>query len=158
MSAEIITDSRERLGFHGDSARTIMGTNQAALLQLPRDICYGAQPEDLSAVLGVQLGTVSGGLNRHWYESNADSAVTIVKLQSHHPVQEWIAATLDGLVDSGGAGLEAKFMLPWTFSEEAAVEKRMTQLQHNTWVANARPAVQSIITGGGRWGQHWGQH
>ena len=46
---------------------------------------------------------------------------------------------------------EAKFMLPWTFSEEAAAEKHMPQLQHNMWVTNAEAAVLSIITGGGKW-------
>jgi hypothetical protein len=46
---------------------------------------------------------------------------------------------------------EAKFMLPWSFSEEAAAEKHMTQVQHNMWVTNARDAVLSIITGGGKW-------
>ena len=62
-----------------------------------------------------------------------------------------MAATLDGVVDPGGAVFEAKFMLPWTFSEEAAVEKHMAQLQHNMWVADARSAVLSIVTGGGKW-------
>jgi len=42
-------------------------------------------------------------------------------------------------------------MLPWSFSEEAAAEKHMAQLQHNMWVTNARSAVLSIITGGGKW-------
>ena len=42
-------------------------------------------------------------------------------------------------------------MLPWTFSEEAAAAKHMAQLQHNMWVSNARSAVLSIITGGGKW-------
>jgi hypothetical protein len=46
---------------------------------------------------------------------------------------------------------EAKFMLPWTFSEEGAAEKHMAQLQHNMWVCNSRSAVLSIITGGGKW-------
>ena len=46
---------------------------------------------------------------------------------------------------------EAKFMLPWSFSEEAAADKHMAQLQHNMWVTNAREAVLSIITGGGKW-------
>ena len=68
-----------------------------------------------------------------------------------HPVIKWMAATLDGVVDPGGAVFEAKFMLPWTFSEEAAVEKHMAQLQHNMWVADARSAVLSIVTGGGKW-------
>jgi len=62
-----------------------------------------------------------------------------------------MAASLDGLVDPGDAVFEAKFMLPWTFSEEAAAEKHMAQLQHNMWVTASRTAVLSIITGGGKW-------
>jgi len=46
---------------------------------------------------------------------------------------------------------EAKFMLPWAFSEEAAAEKHMAQLQHNMWVTNAKLSALSIITGGGKW-------
>ena len=39
-------------------------------------------------------------------------------------------------------------MLPWSFSEEAAIEKHMAQLQHNMWVTNAQSAALSIITAG----------
>jgi hypothetical protein len=42
-------------------------------------------------------------------------------------------------------------MLPWSFSEEAAAEKHMAQLQHNMWVTNSKLAALSIITGGGKW-------
>jgi predicted phage-related endonuclease len=42
-------------------------------------------------------------------------------------------------------------MLPWAFSEHAAAEKYMPQLQHNMWVVAARSAVLSVITGGGKW-------
>jgi hypothetical protein len=62
-----------------------------------------------------------------------------------------MAATLDGIVERTGAIFEAKFMLPWSFSEEAAAEKHMAQLQHNMWVIQSRSAVLSIITGGGKW-------
>jgi predicted phage-related endonuclease len=62
-----------------------------------------------------------------------------------------MAATLDGRVEGSDAVFEAKFMLPWSFSEEAAAEKYMPQLQHNMWVVAARTAVLSIITGGGKW-------
>jgi len=62
-----------------------------------------------------------------------------------------MAATLDGRVEATGAVFEAKFMLPWSFSEEAAAEKYMPQLQHNMWVVAARSAVLSVITGGGKW-------
>ena len=62
-----------------------------------------------------------------------------------------MAATLDGVVEGSGAVFEAKFMLPWSFSEEAAAEKHMAQVQHNMWVTIAREAALSIITGGGKW-------
>src|SRR6202012_1113515 len=68
-----------------------------------------------------------------------------------HPVNKWMAATLDGVVAALGAVFEAKFMLPWAFSDEAAVEKHMAQLQHNMWVTNHRTAVLSVITVGGKW-------
>jgi predicted phage-related endonuclease len=42
-------------------------------------------------------------------------------------------------------------MLPWSFSEEAAAEKHMAQLQHNMWVTNSKGAALSVITGGGKW-------
>jgi len=152
MPTRYISDSRARLGFLGGSdARIIMGTDEAALIQLWREKRGEAEPEDLSDVLMVQLGSVTEDLNRRWYERNTGHAVTNVQRRMQHPVHKWMAATLDGLVDPGGAVFEAKFMLPWTFSEEAAAEKHMAQLQHNMWVANVRSAVLSIITGGGKW-------
>jgi hypothetical protein len=42
-----------------------------------------------------------------------------------------MGATLDGMIAGSGAVFEAKFMLSWSFSEEAAAEKHMAQLQHN---------------------------
>ena len=62
-----------------------------------------------------------------------------------------MATTLDGFINEIDAVFEAKFMLPWSFTEEAAAKKHMAQLQHNMWVANAKSGVLSIITGGGKW-------
>ncbi len=62
-----------------------------------------------------------------------------------------MAATLDGRVAGSDAVFEAKFMLPWSFSEEGALAKYSPQLQHNMWVVAARTAVLSVITGGGKW-------
>jgi predicted phage-related endonuclease len=94
---------------------------------------------------------VTEHLNRHWYERNTGQVVTEVQRQVFHPVKRWMAATLDGMVEGTGAVFEAKFMLPWSFSEEGAAEKHMAQLQHNMWVTASRTAVLSIITGGGKW-------
>ena len=137
----------------GSDARIIMGDGQAALVRLWREKRGEVGSEDLSDNLVVQLGTVTEGLNRRWYERNTGRAVGGVQKWVQHPVHRWMAATLDGLVSPDGAVFEAKFMLPWTFSEEGAAEKHMAQLQHNMWVVNARAAELSIITGGGKWVQ-----
>src|SRR6202050_2107699 len=135
----------------GSDARVIMGDNEAILVRLWREKRGELEAEDLSDNLIVQLGTVTEELNRHWYERNTGHAVKDVQKRIQHPVNKWMAATLDGLVERSGAVFEAKFMLPWTFSEEAAAEKHMAQLQHNMWVVAARSAVLSVITGGGKW-------
>src|SRR3954469_13251963 len=135
----------------GSDARVIMGQEEAALLRLWREKRGEAEPEDLSRNLLVQLGRATEDLNRRWYEVNTGQAITHVQRHARHHVWRWMAATLDGIVEQTGAVFEAKFMLPWAFSEEAAVEKHMAQLQHCMWVVQARTAVLSIITGGGKW-------
>jgi hypothetical protein len=57
--------------------------------------------------------------------------------------------TLDGRVQGSDAVFEAKFMLPWSFSEETAAEKYVPQLPHNMLIVAARTAVLLLITGGG---------
>src|SRR5262249_19773999 len=107
--------------------------------------------EDLSGNLIAQLGAATEELNRSWYERNTGRSVTDIQRQVKHSAIPWMVATLDGLVEGSGAVFEAKFMLPWAFSEEAAAEKYMAQIQHNMWVTHSREAVLSIITGGGKW-------
>jgi predicted phage-related endonuclease len=142
-------DRRRFIG--GSDARIIMGNDEATLVRLWREKRGEVAHEDLSDNLIVQLGSVTEDLNRRWYQRNTGHVIKDVQRRIQHPVILWMAATLDGLVDPGGAVFEAKFMLPWTFSEEAAAEKHIAQLQHNMWVANAKSAVLSIITGGGKW-------
>ena len=143
---------RERQSFVGGSdARIIMGDDEAALLRLWREKRGEIEPEDLSGNLIVQLGVVTEDLNRRWYEAKSGQVLKDVQRRVFHPTLRWMAATLDGLVEGTGAVFEAKFMLPWYFSEEAAAEKYMPQLQHNMGVVAARSAVLSVITGGGKW-------
>jgi YqaJ-like viral recombinase domain len=144
--------STERRYFIGGSdARIIMGADEAALLRLWREKRGEIEPEDLSGNLIVQLGSATEELNRRWYQANTGQVLTDVERRIRHPALRWMAATLDGRVEAAGAVFEAKFMLPWAFSEEAAAEKYMPQLQHNMWVVAARSAVLSVITGGGKW-------
>ncbi len=135
----------------GSDARVIMGNDEAALVRLWQEKRGEAEPEDLSGKLIVQLGRATEELNRSWYERNSGRRVRDVQRHVKHPAIPWMAATLDGIVDETESVFEAKFMLPWSFSEEAAAEKYMAQVQHNMWVTHSREAVLSIITGGGKW-------
>jgi putative phage-type endonuclease len=153
MNSPVWTESHggRRSFIGGSDARIIMGSDEAALIQLWREKRGEADPEDLSSNLIVQLGAATEDLNRCWYERNTGRRVSDVQRRIKHSAIPWMAATLDGIVEGTDAVFEAKFMLPWSFSEEAAAEKYMAQVQHNMWVTHLRTSVLSIITGGGKW-------
>ena len=152
MGIKALVDLANRRTFIGGSdARIIMGDDEDALLWLWREKRGEVEPKDLSGNLIVQLGVVTEDLNRRWYETNTGQVITDIQRRIRHPILRWMGATLDGRVQGSEAVFEAKFMLPWSFSEEAAVTKHMPQLQHNMWVVAARSAVLSVITGGGKW-------
>ncbi|RZN30343.1 YqaJ viral recombinase family protein [Bradyrhizobium sp. Leo121] len=142
-------DRRHFIG--GSDARIIMGDDEADLVRLWREKRGEIEPQDLSDNLIVQLGTATEELNRTWYQRHSGQTVTHVQKRVRHPIHKWMAATLDGVVEETGAIFEAKFMLPWSFTEADAAEKHMAQLQHNMWVMASRSAVLSIVTGGGKW-------
>jgi len=135
----------------GSDARIITGDDEAALIRLWREKRGEIEAEDLSGNLIVQLGLATEELNRRWYQTNTGQIVVDIQKRVRHPALRWMVATLDGRIEGSGAVFESKFMMPWSFSEEAAAEKYMPQLQHNMWVVAARAAVLSVITGGGKW-------
>src|SRR5438132_7853295 len=143
MRSDVWTKRHEsRRSFIGGSdARIIMGNDEAALVQLWREKRGDAEPEDLSGNLVVQLGAATEELNRSWYERNTGRHVTDIQRKVKHSAIPWMAATLDGIVEEIGAVFEAKFMLPWSFSDELAAEKYMAQVQHNMWVTHLRESV-----------------
>src|SRR3954447_6699960 len=145
-------DLEDRSHFIGGSdARVIMGGDEDALIRLWQQKRGEAEPPDLSANLIVQLGLVTEGLNRFWFERMSGHRVGQCQSRKFHSSIVWMAATLDGVVEETGAVFESKFMLPWSFSEAAAAQKHMAQMQHNMMVAGTKSSVLSIITGGGKW-------
>jgi predicted phage-related endonuclease len=146
LRKRLSASSDRRYFVGGSDARIIMGDDEAALIRLWREKRGEVAPEDLSGNLVVHLGLATEDLNRRWYEANTGQLITDIQKQLRHPALRWMAATLDGRVQGSDAVFEAKFMLPWSFSEEAAAGKYMPQLQHNMWVVAARTAVLSVIT------------
>jgi hypothetical protein len=104
-----------------------MGSDEAALVRLWQEKRGELEPDDLSGNLIVQLGAATEDLNRSWYERNTGRRVVQVQRRVRHSAIPWMAATLDGIVEGTEAVFEAKFMLPWSFSEEAAAEKYAAQ-------------------------------
>src|SRR5688572_12542906 len=88
---------REFVG--GSDARTIMGRDEGALLQLWKEKRGEVKPTDLSGELIVQLGLVTENLNRHWYERNTGHRIEQVQRRIFHRAIPWMAATLDGIVE-----------------------------------------------------------
>src|SRR3989442_12085312 len=82
----------------GSDARIIMGSDEAALIQLWREKRGEAEPEDLSRNLVVQLGAATEELNRFGYERNTGRRVTDIQRKVKHSAIPWVAATLDGSV------------------------------------------------------------
>src|SRR6266446_1520639 len=95
------SDRRHFIG--GSDARVIMGDDEVSLFHLWREKRGEAEPEDLSGNLIVQLGVVTEHLNRQWYERNTGHALKDIQRRVTHPVIKWMAATLDGMVEPGGA-------------------------------------------------------
>src|SRR5271169_6611786 len=118
MNSKLRNERRYFIG--GSDARIIMGDDEAALIRLWREKRGEIEPEDLSGNLIVQLGLATEDLNRRWYEVNTGQLIKDIQKQVRHPALSWMAATLDGRILGSDAVFEAKFMLPWSFSEEAA--------------------------------------
>jgi predicted phage-related endonuclease len=145
------SDALRRSLIGGSDARIIMGGDEKALRELWLYKRGLREADDLSGSLPVQLGLCTEDLNRRWFERQTGSRVCNVQHRVFDRDLGFLAATLDGLIEASGHVFEAKFMLPWSFSEEAAAEKHMAQLQHNMALAETGGAHLSIITGGGRW-------
>jgi predicted phage-related endonuclease len=142
----------DRCSFVGGSdARIIMGRDEGAIVRLWREKRAEVEPEDLSRDLLVQFGCATEELNRRWFQRETGRRLAQVQRFVRHPKVDWMGATLDGMVPDEQAVFEAKFMLPWNFSDESAAEKHMAQLQHNMLVTGARRAYLSILTGGAKW-------
>jgi len=116
-------DRRHFIG--GSDARIIMCDDEEDLIRLWREKRGEIEPQDFSKNLIVQLGTVTEELNRTWYERCTGQTIKDIQRRLRHPINKWMAATLDGVVEQTGAVFEAKFMLPWAFTEEGAADKYM---------------------------------
>ena len=129
----------------------LMNGGDAAVHDLWRELTGDPsyEPDDLSGVWPVQLGTITEGLNLDWYERRTGRAITrrgeVVVSQE----REWAAATLDGWDSDhpeGPAVIEAKHVGGFELIE-TVIARYMPQVHWQMYVTGARLAVLSVIQG-----------
>lgn len=112
------------------------------------------EPEDLSNVLQVQLGSYTEAFNVAWAEKQAGYVITTGKKDCAgrvHPLYPFMRANFDGIVLSPHSAIfEAKHTNAWS-TADAVISKNYWQLQHNMAVGEFEWSVISIIFGNHKW-------
>lgn len=111
------------------------------------------EPEDLSDVLPVMLGSFTEEFNRYWYEKQTGRAVTDGGREAKSADRPIMSCTLDGMTttEAGGAAIfEAKHVNPFG-DIERVVQRYMPQLHHNAYVCGTDWAVLSVLYGTMSW-------
>jgi predicted phage-related endonuclease len=156
IGMDAATKAARRTSIGGSDARIIMSGDLNAITNLWLEKRGEAVDEDLSEVLFIQLGNITERFNLDWFEFESGLWVEAEQEKRFHPEYPWAHATLDGAVrrtqDGPDRGIvEAKFMLPFNWSMDAAVAKYFPQVQHQLWVTGLPVGWLSVITGGGQW-------
>jgi putative phage-type endonuclease len=135
--------AERRKGIGGSDAGAIMS---GRWLELWLQKTGRAEPEDLSGILAVQLGTHTEALNLLWFERETGRPVIAQGTSLTHPYYSFMRVTLDGLVEQPDAIVEAKWCGAFNKIEE--IEQRyMAQCHHNMLVCGYDRAFLSVITG-----------
>ena len=134
-----------RQGIGGSDAAKIMGTDED-WYKLWLDKTGRSEPEDLSGVWPVQLGTVTEELNLDWYERKTGRPVTMrgaVVICGQHPI---LRCTLDGLDEAVPAVLQAKHVNAFSKIEEVTA-RYSWQVLHEMITCEVPNGFLSVIVG-----------
>jgi predicted phage-related endonuclease len=137
-----------KLGLGGSDANILLSGDSEKIHRLWLEKIGQAEPEDLSRVLPVQMGTFTEPLNRHWYELTTGRAITLTPslVSFEYP---FMRANLDGETttqDGARAVFEAKHVNQFSKIGEVT-QKYMGQLHHNMIVSGMDWSVLSVFIG-----------
>jgi predicted phage-related endonuclease len=132
----------ERLkGIGGSDATRIMAGDTLALWE---EKTGRREPEDLSGVLPVQIGSFTEPFNVAWFEMQTGRAVTVNKARLWC---DFMHCEVDGFTDYGATVFEAKHLNPFKTDMGAILERYIWQLHHIMQVAERDRAVLSVLFG-----------
>ena len=139
-------DLADRKAFiNASEAPTIVAGEPAAVMRLWEEKTGRAEPEDLSGVLPVQLGSFTESFNCAWFERTTGLTVTdrqkVLK-------SGFLRATLDGMTVYQDAPCvwEAKHIGAFSKVDDA-VQRYMPQIHVQMHLTGAKQAILSILQG-----------
>jgi YqaJ-like viral recombinase domain len=124
----------------------LMDGDPAKVLALWEEMLGMREPEDLSAVWAVQLGTITEELNLSWYEFRTGRELSNHGTVVVHPEASWAACTLDAFDRSANAPVEAKHVGGFE-PREKVIERYQPQLHWQMLCTATTTAMLSIIEG-----------
>lgn len=145
-----------RQGIGGSDAATIMGGNPVKIAKLWEEKTGRREPDDLSDVLCVQLGSWTEPFNAAWFQKTTGRFVFCRNSLFIRDDLPWWRANLDGLtavekVTDGQfvdrAVWEAKHVAGFESLEETIVPRYTPQVYHNMHAAGLSQGVLSILVG-----------
>lgn len=142
--------ARRRQFIGASDANIIMSGDQARIERLAAEKRGEAEPEDLSRVLAVVLGSFTEELNRYWFEMMTGFEVASEGCEVTHGEYPFLRATLDGIVVGQDAVFEAKHVNAFG-SVDDVVQRYMPQLHHQMMVTGLRRACLSVFVGTAKW-------
>jgi len=151
------TDVAERRSYIGGSdANTICGNlspsiSKERILNLYLEKIGEKEPDDLSDILAVQMGTWTEDLNLYWFEKQTGYKVTERNVQKSHPDHPWIRARADGEIDELDAVLDAKHVSAFNFDMDVLMERYAPQLVVQALCCGRSRAFLSVFSGSNRW-------
>jgi hypothetical protein len=130
-------------------AQIIMGRDEAALLALWR-AKRGEGDAERPDTLVLELAKATEAINRAVFERRTGRRCVEGQRRLRHPALRWMGAVLDGRLDDGSL-FAAEFSPTAALSPETARTLFFPAAQHSLWVAQAKRAVLSVLTGDGGW-------
>lgn len=145
-------DKAERnKGIGASDANIICGGDAEKIIHLWRVKRGEAEPEDLSDILAVQMGTYTEALNIFWFEKNTGLRVVKRKEKFAHPKYPFVVARPEGVIQSTTDVLECKHVGPFNYSLETIRQRYLPQLAIQMACCGSDKAYLSVFSGNSKW-------
>jgi len=138
-------------GVGGSDAKTIMEGDAEDLIRLWNEKRGEAEPEDLSDILPVQMGTWTEPFNRYWFTKQTDKAVSESPDMRECRHENGISrCELDGWIMGENEIFEAKHTNAFAKPEEIQA-RYYWQIMHQLLCSGADKAHLSVFYGNMKW-------